>query len=289
MITKTDAVVLKSMKYRDSSKIVTFYTRRFGKLKGIAKGARQMKSKFGASLEPISAVSLILYKKEHRDLQLISECDVVTTYKTIHSELDRMAVALSVLELLNQLTHDEEGNDALYLLLVQTLDEVERAKKNCVNLLFAFEIRCAAVFGFAPNLEVCLVCHRSLDDIGSGGSAVFQLSRGAVLCSRCGQSAKVTKSDNPPLNPTRSKVGTAWRPDEGNTRVSVETLKTLQRLLTAPLDTVSSLELSSAQGNEIDGTLRLYLRQHFEDLKPLKSMEILKNYTISGSKPSGRS
>lgn len=287
MITKTDAIVLKSMKYRDSSKIVTFYTRRFGKLKGIAKGARQMKSKFGASLEPISAVSLVLYKKEHRDLQLISECDVVKTYKTIHSELDRMAVALSVLELLNQLTHDEEGNEALYLLLVQTLDEVERAKKNCVNLLFAFEIRCAAVFGFAPNLEVCSVCHRGLDDMGSGGPAVIQLSKGAVLCGRCSQSAKVTRSDKPPVNPTRSKVGSGWRPDEANTRASVGTLKSLHRLLTAPLDTVSSLELSSTQGNEIDGTLRLYLRQHFEDLKPLRSMEILKKYTISGSKSDG--
>ena len=73
MITKSEAIVLKSMDFRDSSKIVTFYTRSFGKLKGIAKGARQMKSKFGAALEPITRVSLVLYKKEHRDLQLISE------------------------------------------------------------------------------------------------------------------------------------------------------------------------------------------------------------------------
>jgi DNA repair protein RecO (recombination protein O) len=119
MITRTDAVVLKSMKYRDSSKIVTFYSRRFGKVQGIAKGARQMKSKFGAALEPLSAVSLILYKKDHRELQLISQCDTLKTYKNIHSELERLAVGLSIIELLNQLTREEEGNDALYTLLEQ--------------------------------------------------------------------------------------------------------------------------------------------------------------------------
>jgi DNA repair protein RecO (recombination protein O) len=79
MITKTEAVVLKSMNYRDSSKIVTFYTRGFGKVKCIAKGARQMKSKFGAGLEPITNVSLVLYKKEHRELQLVSQCDAIKT------------------------------------------------------------------------------------------------------------------------------------------------------------------------------------------------------------------
>jgi len=281
MITKTEAVVLKSMNYRDSSKIVTFYTRRFGKVKCIAKGARQMKSRFGAGLEPITNVSLVLYKKEHRDLQLVSQCDAIKTYKSIHSDLERMAVALSVLELVNQLVHEEEGNDALYLLLVETLDEIERAKRNFVNLFFAFEIRCASLFGFSPGLGACSACGRSLDEIGIDGMAVFQLSKGSVLCGRCVASANTHTND--PLRARKAALQARKQPhsEEGNVRVSIGTLKALQRLLTARLDSVSSLELTVAAGNEIDGTLRLYMRQHFEDLKPIKSLDILKKFSVA--------
>ena len=275
MITRTDAVVLKSMKYRDSSKIVTFYSRRFGKVKGIAKGARQMKNKFGAALEPLSAVSLILYKKDQRELQLISQCDLLETYKNIHSELDRMAVGLSIIELLNQLTHDEEGNEVLYTLLVQSLDELERAQKHFMNFFLAFELRCASVLGFMPSLDACKGCGRKLDDLVAEDSAVFQAGKGAVLCSRCWHPDTILGNGMVRSGRTGSS-GT--NSDEGNIRVSIGVLKGLERLLNAPLESIGSLDLGSALGNEIDGTLRLYLRQHFEDLKPIKSFDMLKNF-----------
>jgi len=281
MITKTEAVILKSMNYRDSSKIVTFYTRRFGKIKCIAKGARQAKNKFGAGLEPITGVMLVLYKKEQRDLQLVSQCDALKTYKNIHSELERMAVALSALELVNQLVHDEEENEALYQLLVETLDEIDRAKKNMLNLFFAFEIRCAALFGFAPDLASCSVCGRGLDEIGADGSAVFQLARGSVVCAACAGTKGGRESI--PLTPARKTGDDASRRTaaEGSVRVSVGILKTLHKFLTGRLDSVSLIELTTAAGNEIDGTLRLYLRQHFEDLKPIKSLDMLKSYSVA--------
>jgi DNA repair protein RecO (recombination protein O) len=276
MITRTDAVVLKSMKYRESSKIVTFYSRRFGKVKGIAKGARQMKSKFGAALEPLSAVSLILYKKDHRELQLISQCDVLKTYKNIHSGLERMAVGLSIIELLNQLTHEEEGNDALYTLLVQSLDELERAQKHFMNFFLAFELRCASVLGFMPSLDACKSCGRKLDDLVADDSAVFQSAKGAVLCSRCWQPDPVLREGTLRLGRTGTS-GTFSQ--EGNIRVSIGVLKGLSRLLNAPLESMGSLDFGPVLGNEIDGTLRLYLRQHFEDLKPIKSFDMLKSFT----------
>ena len=96
-IVKTEAVVLKSMKYRETSKIITFYTRDFGKVKAIAKGARQPKNKFGSSLEPMSYVLVVLYRKEHRDLQLISQCDLIKTFRHLSEDLDKMAVCMSAI------------------------------------------------------------------------------------------------------------------------------------------------------------------------------------------------
>ena len=66
MLIKTEAIILKSMKYRDTSKIVTFYTKEFGKLKGIAKGARTAKVNLVAALEPMTHSMLVIYKKEHQ-------------------------------------------------------------------------------------------------------------------------------------------------------------------------------------------------------------------------------
>lgn len=275
MITRTDAVVLKSMKYRDTSKIVTFYTRRFGKLKGIAKGARQMKNKFGAALEPLTAVSLILYKKDHRELQLISQSDVLKTYKNIHNELERMAIGLSIIELLTQITHEEEGNEALYTLLVESLDQIDQTEKHLMNFFFAFEVRAASILGYMPSLEICAECGRKLDDIVAEDSAIFQTGKGAIICTRCWGAENIPRNSR--VVRTLKTGGSGTYTDEGNVRVSIGLLKALQRLLHAPLNTLDSLDLGQALGNEIDGTLRLYMRQHFEDLKPIKAFEMLRS------------
>jgi DNA repair protein RecO (recombination protein O) len=274
MITKTDAIVLKTMKFRDTSKIVTFYTRRYGKLKGVAKGARQMKSKFGASLEPMTRVALVLYRKEHRDLQLVSQCDIVRYYKRIHSEIERMSVALSILDLVNQLAHDEEENADLYRLLVETFEQLEQTSKNFVNLFYAFELRLAGLFGFSPALEVCRRCGRKVDEFRGEGPVILQLSRGGILCPQCARSAKTLTSQagvSARFNAGEFERGSQG---DGNVRVSIPSLKIMQRLYLGRLEGVCALEYPKGIGNEIDATIRLYLRNHFEDLKPLKSAQV---------------
>jgi DNA repair protein RecO (recombination protein O) len=275
MITKTDAMVLKTMKFRDTSKIVTFYTRQYGKLKGVAKGARQMRSKFGASLEPMTRVSLVHYRKEHRDLQLISQCDIVRYYKRIHTEIERMSVALSILDLVNQLAHDEEENAELYRLLIETFDQLEQTSKNYPNLFYAFELRLAGLFGFSPVLEVCNRCGRKVEEFGGERSVIFQLSRGGILCSECARTAKTLTAESiSATRPDFDGFSRDTRRTDGNIRVSIPSLKIMQRLFLGRLEGVCALEYPKGVGNEIDATIRLYLRNHFEDLKPLKSTEV---------------
>jgi DNA repair protein RecO (recombination protein O) len=254
MITKTDGFVLKSMRYRDTSKIVTFYTRRFGKIKGIAKGARGMKSKFGAALEPLSLISMVLYKKEHRELQFISQCDLVRTYRSIETDLEKMAVGMSILELLNRTTHDEEEN-ALLFETVRTLFEVlESTQKNPMNLLYGFQLRLGTIFGFGVSLEACSVCGRSLESLVGDSFVWFQAGKGALLCESCADG---------------HEVGSATR------KISVATAQILSRFHSARIESLSSIQLDQRTGNEVDETLRSYMRYHFEGWKPLKSLEVL--------------
>ena len=87
-IITSEAVVLRSMKYRETSKIVTFYTKEAGKISGIVKGARQSKNKYGSTLEPMSYVSLVFYQNEKRDLQMVSSCDWVKTFRYLMEDID---------------------------------------------------------------------------------------------------------------------------------------------------------------------------------------------------------
>ncbi|HEV8538897.1 MAG TPA: DNA repair protein RecO, partial [Bacteroidota bacterium] len=98
-IVTTEAIVLKSMKYRETSRIVTFYTRSFGKIPGIVKGARQAKSKYGTSLQPMSYVSLVFYRKEGREIQTVSQCDLMKSFRHLAEDMEKMAVGMAMIEL----------------------------------------------------------------------------------------------------------------------------------------------------------------------------------------------
>lgn len=265
MIVKTDAVVLKSMRFRETSKIVTFYTRRYGKLAAVAKGARETKSKYGASLEPMTAVGLVLYKKDHRDLQLISQCDIRKQYKNIHSEMDRMAVGLSILELLHQLTHDEEENPRLFSLVEETLDALESASGNIVNYQYSFELRLCAIHGFSPVFDRCVRCNRQVDVTKGGASVIFQFDKGGMLCPTCAETVPPAQLKLLDARDEAPGKGPSYR------RIRTTTVQVMERLYSAQLHSLAALAYQGVVGNELAATLRSYLRYHFESVRPLKS------------------
>ncbi len=259
MLVKTEAIILKTMKYRDTSKIVTFYTKEYGKLKGIAKGARTAKNKFGSALEPMTLSMLVIYKKEHRDLHLIAQCDAINSFKNLTEDLDRMTTALAVIELINQVTHDEEHNLALFALLSETLSALNSSLKNYSSYLHSFRLRLASLFGYAPNFEVCSECGNPLVIDNGEKQYAFQVARGAVFCNHC-----CMPSDS----------STSIRQNVASISISAQGLQILRRLLNAQINSLSNLEFDIQVGNQIDELLRLYLRYHFEGLKPLKSTEL---------------
>lgn len=258
MIVKTEAIVLKSMRFRDTSKIVTFYSRRYGKIKGIAKGARDIKSKFGGTLEPLSRVSLVLYRKEQREIQLISQCDLLDRYQHIHSNISKMAVGLAMLELLQRATHDEEENAPLYHLLVDALEQLERAEKNPMNILRAFELRLGALFGYGVVLDRCVRCGRPYASLPQNLMAFFVPARGGAVCTECMRVEHLQAS---------------------GVKLSVEHLNLLNQIATSPLGFAVLIDVNEQAGNEMDAAMRLYLRHHFEGIQSLRTLEVL--HTVS--------
>jgi DNA repair protein RecO len=184
-IIKTDAVILRTMDYRETSKIITLYTRQSGKMGVIVKGARQRKNPFGSTLEPLSFITAVIYTKEGRDLQLLTECDHRRVFRAIPASLEKMTAGLAMLEIMNLVTHDGEENHPLFDLLVDTITALDGPIKNPDLLLAYFEIGLAAVLGFRPTLGECVECGQVIPEEKADGGYAFDLPRGGLLCLSC--------------------------------------------------------------------------------------------------------
>ncbi len=251
-IVTTDAIVLKSMKYRETSRIVNFYTRQFGKISGIVKGARSPKSKFGASLEPMSLCSLVFYKKEGRDLHTVSQCDTLKFFPHLAADIEKMSVGVSIIELINIVAHEEEENIPLFELAVNMLTTLNDATKNPLNLLYAFEVRIARVMGFQPLFDKCISCRTAVFFVeGREKSVEYHLDKGGPLCHKC-----------------TSVAG-------HKTKLTPRVFRILERL-TSSTDLVSivNIEVDDRSRSEIETFLRSFLNYHVSGMRPLKSEKV---------------
>jgi DNA repair protein RecO (recombination protein O) len=252
MITKSEAIILKAMKYRESSKILTLYTREYGKLSVIAKGARDPKSKFGSALEPMNYVFAVFYKKENRELHLLTQCDLMKSFRHLSEDMERLHAAMAIVELVDAVSHSEERNEPLFRTTVESLEEINRATKNALQVLYLFEMRLSGILGFRPNFHTCFNCGRSMDakSVGPKG-AELHLNGGGVFCVYCTHKAL------------------------GQGTISLGALKVLQRLQDIEeIGAVTRISLSSQVRTEVAGTLRRFLQNHVDGLHRLKAEEV---------------
>lgn len=246
MIVKTDAIVLSTMKFRETSKIARLYTREFGRVSVLAKGARAAKSPFRSALEPMNHVAAVIYKKDNRELQLLSQCDVLTSFKHLSEEMEKLQTALAALELVNVVTHEEERNEELFELLLSFLTAVNDATKNLKVALYYFEMRLTGLLGFQPELDVCSQCGRSAEELN--GDA-YKFGQSGILCRRCGVNATTT------LFPS-----------------SLSFLRALRRFST--VQAAMNLHPAPSVQEQVGRILRRHLQTHIEGFHGLRSEEV---------------
>ena len=241
MILRTEAVVLRSLPYGETSRIVTLYTRNKGKLSVIAKGARLPKSKFGSTLQALSVVQAVLYYRPTRTLQTLSEC--AHTFVSKLDDLDRLAAGLRVLELTNALVQAEEESPTVFDLLVLLIARLHGPHTSATLLQLYYEMQLATALGFAPHCDYEAV--RSLP--ASGGTLL--LETGLIVAEGdCGKYA---------------------------IRASRTALRTFAILSRAQqMDTVASLAPSRV--DEVHHLVAQYLRFHVAEAYPERSRDVLR-------------
>lgn len=187
-IFKTDALVLRSSRWSESSKIVHLFTADQGYVKVIAKGALQSKSQFRGVLETLNLIEAVVSHKESRGLQLITSASLLNSFQRIRDDLNKTAIAFSMLEVIQQLLRTHEPLREFFDYTTQLLEKINSHQQ--VNdfqesdpriYLWHFLLTLSHSLGFGWSLEECHVCRNAPQP----PQVYLDYENGAVICQKC--------------------------------------------------------------------------------------------------------
>jgi DNA repair protein RecO (recombination protein O) len=244
-ILKSEGIVLRGWRLGETSRILSIFTREFGKIKVVAKGALGPKSKFKGCVESLAHVDLIYYDKRTRELQLLSQADLKDGHVRILGNAARTSLALASCELLDRAVLAEEPNLPLFDMTVRYLRAMNGSDGFLEGHFWYYEGRFIELMGYQPTWDRCLDCGGSL---GAGGG-FFLPANGGLLCRECGSR-------------------------RGGLRIEGETLEVLFWLQGTDLEEAGRLKPPPGQKAEIRKMFDLYFKTHIEHMKPLKSLAV---------------
>ncbi len=206
-VLQSDSIILKTYPLGEADRIVSFFSRDYGKLRGVANGARRMKNRFGASLEPMAHSRIVFFEKENRDLVRIQSADLLDSPMKLFQDYDRAVFAGRVVDLVDRFLPEHEPHDAVFRLVRMTACAMEQG----CSIEFAacyFEVWMLRLAGVFPDLFVCSVCARRLE---AAEERCLAPGLQAVICSTCG--------------------------DRGGAGILIEVVDLVHSILRRPLDT----------------------------------------------------
>ena len=180
---ETEAVVLRSIRYGESDRILHLFSPGHGRLGAIAKGARKSRSRFGARLEPPSRIRVRLHSGRG-DLAIVTGVDLVASNDAIRRDHRCSAIATVGMEAVQQLFAESDPSERAYQALVRFLEvlcghEAIGSEPGIDPLALSFQFKLLWVAGLAPNLDACTTCG------ADGPLAFFSVAAGGALCDGC--------------------------------------------------------------------------------------------------------
>ena len=239
---RSEAIVLRRSNFGEADRLLTLYSREFGKLRAVAKGARKPQSRKTGHVELFMRTQFLF--AQGRDLPLITQAEMAQAYRPLREDLVRTTYASYVVELLDQFAPDEEKNLRLYDLLAAALAWFSTTN----NLLVAaryYELRLLTLVGFQPQLFHCVRCETAIEE----QDQFFSAELGGLLCPNCQTADRRAKP------------------------ISAAAVKVLRYLQTRDWKTAQSLNLQRSLHTELEDLMHFYLPYHLE--RHLKSVDFL--------------
>ena len=150
-IQQSEALTLRTYPYAESHKIGVFLTRDYGKVRGVAYGAKKPSNRYGSALEPLTYIRLTFSKKEHRQLAVIRSCEIIQDFSTEPATWEISLYLSYFAELLNEFSKEQEESEKLMRL---ALAVIEASRKVSIDLLARYlELWLLKLEGVLPRLE----------------------------------------------------------------------------------------------------------------------------------------
>jgi DNA repair protein RecO (recombination protein O) len=175
---REEAVVLRTTKLGEADRIVTMLTAETGKVRAVAKGVRRSGSRFGARLEPGNHIALQCYRG--RDLDVVTQVECLDVFRSVRDDYTRLTHAVTMLEVVDQVSPDREPNPALFRMLVGALRTLDTTPSPVVTPGFLWKV--LTLEGVRPHLETCVRCGEA-----EATYPAIDLVEGGVLCGACGR------------------------------------------------------------------------------------------------------
>ena len=224
---KADALVIRQVDFSESSRVVTFFSREFGKFAALAKGAKRLKGPFDAALDLLSACRVVFIRKSSGTLNLLTEARLISRFQPQNSGakggLSSLYGGYYVAELLSGLTEDFDPAPEVYDLAISTLSALSSPEILSSPVIIHFEISLLQLIGLLPNLFECSVCGEAVQ---TGKQFAHWVSQGGVLCGAC------------------------RREEFAGVSISSGSIEILRRLTQESAETIGNIEFTKKQSEE---------------------------------------
>ncbi len=182
---KTEAVVLRSFRFGEADRVLHLYTLDRGRIGAVAKGIRKTKSRFGARLEPLSHVELMLHQGSG-ELQTVTGVDLVRSHRAAREQQYRLAVGLLGAEAMLRLFTEQEANARAFGALTRFLDLLDEtppltSRPALDPLALSFQLKLLWLSGYLPHLTSCAECGTETDPLIG-----YSAKAGGAVCRGCG-------------------------------------------------------------------------------------------------------
>ena len=245
---KAEGIILRKYFLRETSYILSVFTKEFGKIKGVIKGVRAPYPQFAGNFEIFTQCDLLFYKKK-RALYLITHCEAVDFFLPLRKDIERLTYANYFIELIDIVAREYDENRELYDLLLESLRLLgTRASAKRVSRIF--ELKLLDHLGMSPYLEECTECGADNEN-----RFRFSVKDGGIICPNCAQNKRTIK-------------------------VSPGTIKFMQKILESPIQKTQQIKVSKEVGEEAEEVLRTFIGYHIN--RPIKSLKFLGDLNKAG-------
>ncbi|MBD3380429.1 MAG: DNA repair protein RecO [Candidatus Omnitrophica bacterium] len=247
---KAHGVILRKYLLRETSYILVVYTREFGKIKGVLKGARNPAPQFAGNFEIFSLCQLLFYRRKKTSLDLITQCEALEFYLPARKQIERLTYANYFIELIDIICNENDPNRAIFGALVKSLRLLSSgaSPKRTARI---FELKLLEALGLSPGVQECVGCGRKSE---TGMS--FSVSSGGTLCSGCAVK------------------------DPKSFPISAGTVNFIRRIQSSSFERTGHIKVSREVGVEIEKLLKAFLEFHVN--RQSRSMDFVKHLEKAG-------